>query len=72
MIVVGGGVIGTEYACIMATLGVRVTLVEGRNQVLEFLDQEVAEAFQYFMRQNGITLPWAIRCRRLNISAPVW
>ena len=56
MIVVGGGVIGTEYACIMATLGIRVTLVEGRNQVLGFLDREIAEAFQYFMRQEGITL----------------
>lgn len=56
MIVVGGGVIGVEYACIMATLGVRVTLLEGRNQVLGFLDQEIAEAFQYFMRQAGITL----------------
>lgn len=56
MIVVGGGVIGTEYASIMATLGVRVTLVEGRHQVLGFLDQEIAGAFQYFMRQEGITL----------------
>ena len=56
MIVVGGGVIGSEYACIMATLGVRVTLVEGRHQVLGFLDQEIAGAFQYFMRQKGITL----------------
>lgn len=56
MIVVGGGVIGTEYASIMATLGVRVTLVEGRHQVLGFLDQEIAGAFQYFLRQNGITL----------------
>ena len=56
MIVVGGGVIGVEYACIMATLGVHVTLVEGRNKVLGFLDQEIADAFQYFMRQNGITL----------------
>ncbi|MEM9252142.1 MAG: NAD(P)(+) transhydrogenase (Si-specific) [Planctomycetota bacterium] len=56
MIVVGGGVIGTEYACIMATLGVRVTLVEGRHQVLGFLDQQIGEAFQYFMRQAGITL----------------
>ena len=56
MIVVGGGVIGVEYACIMATLGVRVTLVEGRSQVLGFLDQEIAGAFQYFMRQRGITL----------------
>ncbi len=56
MIVVGGGVIGCEYACIMSTLGVRVTLVEGRNNVLGFLDREIAEAFQYHMRSSGITL----------------
>ena len=56
MIVVGGGVIGAEYACIMATLGVRVTLVEGRNRVLPFLDREIGDAFHYFMRQAGITL----------------
>ncbi len=56
MIVVGGGVIGTEYACIMATLGVRVTLIEGKNQLLGFLDSEIAEAFQYHMRQKGVTL----------------
>lgn len=56
IIVVGGGVIGCEYACIMATLGVRVTLVEGRHHVLGFLDIEINEAFQYFMRNNGITL----------------
>lgn len=56
MIVVGGGVIGVEYACIMATLGVRVTLVEGRNRVLGFLDREIGDAFHYFMRQRGITL----------------
>ncbi len=56
MIVVGGGVIGVEYACIMATLGVRVTLIEGRNQVLGFLDDEITGAFQYLMRQDGITL----------------
>jgi len=56
IIVVGGGVIGCEYACIMATLDVRVTLVEGRDQVLGFLDRELAEAFQYHMRQMGMTL----------------
>ncbi|MCA9230219.1 MAG: Si-specific NAD(P)(+) transhydrogenase [Planctomycetales bacterium] len=56
MIVVGGGVVGTEYACMMATLGVQVTLIEGRNKVLGFLDQEISDAFQYFMRQRGIAL----------------
>ncbi|MGC4031114.1 MAG: Si-specific NAD(P)(+) transhydrogenase [Tepidisphaeraceae bacterium] len=56
MIVVGGGVIGTEYACMMAALGVKVTLVEGRNEVLGFLDREVGEALMYLMRRAGITL----------------
>jgi len=56
MIVVGGGVIGTEYACMMATLGVKVTLVEGRREVLGFLDREITEAFQYHMRRLGTTL----------------
>jgi NAD(P) transhydrogenase len=56
MIVVGGGVIGTEYACMLATLGVKVTLVEGRHEVLGFLDREITEAFQYQMRRAGITL----------------
>ena len=56
MIVVGGGVIGTEYMCMMAALGVKVTLIEGRREVLGFLDTEIAEAFQYHMRRAGITL----------------
>jgi len=66
MIVVGGGVIGTEYACIMATLGVRVILIEGRNQVLGFLDSEITEAFQYFMRREGITLRLGERVESIN------
>jgi NAD(P) transhydrogenase len=56
MIVVGGGVIGVEYACMLATLGTRVTLVEGRHSLLDFLDTEIVEALQYQMRQIGITL----------------
>jgi NAD(P) transhydrogenase len=56
MIVVGGGVIGTEYACMMAALDVKVTLIEGRNEVLGFLDREITEALMYQMRRAGITL----------------
>ena len=66
MIVVGGGVIGAEYACIMATLGVRVTLVEGRNRLLGFLDREICDAFQYFMRQRGITLRLGEKVSRIE------
>ena len=67
MIVVGGGVIGTEYACMMATLGVKVTLIEGRREVLGFLDEEIGEAFQYLMRQNGITLRLGEKVKKIQI-----
>ncbi len=56
MIIVGGGVIGTEYACMMATLGVRVILTEARPTLLDFVDSEISEALQYRMRAMGVTL----------------
>jgi NAD(P) transhydrogenase len=56
MIVVGGGVIGTEYASMLAALGVRVTLIEGRPRLLDFVDSEITEALQYQLRQSGVTL----------------
>ena len=54
--IVGGGVIGTEYASIFATLGVRVTLIDGRKDLLEFVDEEIIEALKHRMREDGITL----------------
>src|SRR5258708_9316309 len=41
MIVVGGGVIGVEYACMFTTLGVRVSIVETRPRLLAFGDTEM-------------------------------
>lgn len=56
LIVVGGGVIGVEYACIFALLGVRVTIVEKRPRLLEFADSEIVEALSYHLRDNRVTL----------------
>ncbi len=41
--VIGGGVIGCEYASIFAALGVDVTLVDGRDRLLPFLDSEISD-----------------------------
>jgi NAD(P) transhydrogenase len=56
MIVVGGGVIGVEYTCMFATLGVRVTLIEKRPRLLEFADAEMVEALCYHLRDRRVTL----------------
>jgi len=56
LIVVGGGVIGVEYACMFAMLGVRVIIVEKRPRLLEFADTEMVEALTYNMRDRRATL----------------
>jgi NAD(P) transhydrogenase len=56
MTVIGGGVIGLEYASMAAALGVHVTLVEKRSRLLEFVDDELVEALQYHLRGIGLVL----------------
>ena len=46
MVVIGGGVIGCEYACIFAALGVKVTIINSRSRLLAHLDAEVGEALR--------------------------
>jgi NAD(P) transhydrogenase len=54
MVVVGGGVIGIEYAIMFATLGVSVTVVDGRDHLLEFCDREIIDTLLYHCRSLGM------------------
>jgi NAD(P) transhydrogenase len=56
LIVVGGGVVGVEYTCMFAVLGVRVTLIEKRDRLLEFADREIIEALSYHLRDARVTM----------------
>src|SRR5262249_35467908 len=46
LLVMGGGVIGCEYASVFAAMGVKVTLVEPRDELLSFLDADISEALR--------------------------
>jgi len=52
--VIGGGVIGCEYASIFMALGVRVTLVDGRDRLLPFLDTEISERLRERLAALGM------------------
>jgi NAD(P) transhydrogenase len=56
MVVVGGGVIGCEYAAIFATLGTEVTLIDQRHRLLEFVDYEIVDTLVYHLRNHNTTL----------------
>jgi len=55
MVVVGAGVIGLEYASMMTALNIKVTIIEQRPTILDFVDREMVESLYYFMRQRGAT-----------------
>jgi NAD(P) transhydrogenase len=52
--ILGAGVIGCEYACMFAALGVKVTLCDGRPDILTFLDAEIVDRLKAAMNKLGI------------------
>ena len=52
--VIGGGVIGCEYGSIFMALGVKVTLVDGRDKLLPFLDSEISDRLRDRLKELGM------------------
>ncbi|MGB3610410.1 MAG: Si-specific NAD(P)(+) transhydrogenase [Cellvibrio sp.] len=56
LIIYGAGVIGCEYASIFSGMGVRVDLINNRDRLLSFLDDEISDALSYHLRDSGVTV----------------
>jgi len=56
LIIYGAGVIGSEYASIFSGLGVKVDLINSRESLLDFLDDEIADALSYHLRDTGVMI----------------
>ncbi|HMC83479.1 MAG TPA: Si-specific NAD(P)(+) transhydrogenase, partial [Candidatus Polarisedimenticolia bacterium] len=68
LIVVGAGVIGLEYASMFAALGTRVTLIEQRSAILDFVDREIVESLTWCMRQRGVVFRLGERVVSVRIA----
>ncbi|MGV8844564.1 MAG: Si-specific NAD(P)(+) transhydrogenase [Pseudomonas sp.] len=56
LIIYGAGVIGCEYASIFSSLGVLVDLIDNRDQLLSFLDDEISDALSYHLRNTNVLI----------------
>jgi NAD(P) transhydrogenase len=68
-IFVGAGIIGLEYASFFAALGVKVTLIDQRPQILDFVDREIMEALTYRLRQLGAIFRLGEKVARVGLDA---
>jgi len=69
MIVLGGGVIGCEYACMFASLGVRVTVINERGRLVSHLDPDASDALRRSMTARlGVTVYGNAECRSVEVE----
>ena len=67
--VVGAGVVGAEYACTFAALGVEVHLIDGRDSLLGFLDREISENIERAMAAGGVRFVWKEKVTQCDAPA---
>lgn len=68
IVVVGGGVIGLEYATIFSTLEIPVTVVEARENILEFIDQDIIANFTHQLSERGISLRLGRTIKKIELD----
>ena len=68
LLIVGGGVIGCEFACMMQPLGVEVTMVEMLPQILPNLDGQVAQTLRKILVARGIRIFTGVKIESLALS----
>ena len=70
MAVIGAGVVGTEYASIFAALGTRVDLIDRRERLLPFVDDQIIEALAEHLDRHGCTLHKGELVEAIEIPRP--
>jgi NAD(P) transhydrogenase len=68
LVVVGAGVIGVEYASMFAALGTKVTVVDGRHEMLDFCDPEITDSLRYHLRDLRVTFRFGEVVTRVDDS----
>jgi NAD(P) transhydrogenase len=62
----GAGVIGCEYASMFRNLEIKVNLVNSRDRLLDFLDEEIIDALSYHLRERGVLIRHREECARVE------
>jgi dihydrolipoamide dehydrogenase len=68
LLIIGGGVIGVEFACMMAALGVTVTIVEKAPRLLPLMDEDLADAMKKILEKRGVTVHCASGVSDFQVS----
>lgn len=66
LLIIGGGVIGIEFASLFSRLGVKVTVVEALNKILPFEDEEIASSMSSLLTKKGVEIHTGAKVLKLS------
>ena len=66
LVIMGGGVIGVEFATFYANLGCRVTLIEGMDRLLPTMDRELGQNLGQILKKQGVEVLTSAMVRRVE------
>jgi len=66
LLIVGGGVIGCEFAQIFSAFGSKVTIVELREQILPEFDREIARRLSSYLKKDGISVLTSLKVDKID------
>ncbi|MBR4502640.1 MAG: dihydrolipoyl dehydrogenase [Clostridia bacterium] len=65
LVIIGGGVIGVEFAEVYAALGAAVTVIEAMPQLLPSLDREIAQSMKMLLKKRGVSVCTGTQVNRI-------
>ena len=69
LVIIGGGVIGAEFASLYAALGSQVTVIEALERILMNLDREMSQSAKLLLKKQGVDIHTAARVERIESGA---
>ncbi|MDO4868917.1 MAG: dihydrolipoyl dehydrogenase [Bacillota bacterium] len=56
IVIIGGGVIGVEFATLFSNLGAQVTIVEALPRILQNMDKEISQNLKMILKKSGVDI----------------
>ncbi len=70
--IIGGGVIGVEFATVFAALGVKVIIVEAMDRILPLMDREISQNLNMILKKQGVEIHTAAKVSKIQGNALIY
>ncbi len=68
LVIIGGGVIGVEFASIFSSLGTKVTILEALPNILGNIDKDITQNLKLILKKRGVDIHTSVKVQKIEKS----